>query len=226
MDKSFLIESIIRISVSILFGAVFGLERKIHNHVMGMRTLILICVSSTLLSIVSFYMASPSLSNIPVVGDPTRVVAGVVSGIGFIGGGVIMKQGLNIKGLTSSAIIWTDSAIGLAIGCGLYIQAGLILVIAEILLVVLEKLESKFFPSNTNKMIHLCFNNEDIDLNQIKSVMEKNGLVVVDLNMSKVIATKQLILHYSVKTPKEVDFIELMKEIKSLGTLGEFSVTN
>ncbi len=226
MDKSFLIESIIRISVSILFGAVFGLERKIHNHVMGMRTLILICVSSTLLSIVSFYMASPSLSNIPVVGDPTRVVAGVVSGIGFIGGGVIMKQGLNIKGLTSSAIIWTDSAIGLAIGCGLYIQAGLILVIAEILLVVLEKLESKFFPSNTNKMIHLCFDNEDIDLKRIKSVMEKNGLVVVDLNISKVIATKQLILHYSVKTPKEVDFIELMKEIKSLGTLGEFSVTN
>ena len=226
MDKSFLIESIIRISVSILFGAVFGLERKIHNHVMGMRTLILICVSSTLLSIVSFYMASPSLSNIPVVGDPTRVVAGVVSGIGFIGGGVIMKQGLNIKGLTSSAIIWTDSAIGLAIGCGLYIQAGLILVIAEILLVVLEKLESKFFPSNTNKMIHLCFDNEDIDLKKIKSVMEKNGLVVVDLNISKVIATKQLILHYSVKTPKEVDFIELMKEIKSLGTLGEFSVTN
>ncbi len=226
MDRSFLIESIIKILISILFGAVFGLERKVHNHVMGMRTLILICVSSTLLSIVSFYMASPSLSNIPVVGDPTRIVAGVVSGIGFIGGGVIMKQGLNIKGLTSSAIIWTVSAIGLAIGCGLYLQAGMILVIAEILLIVLEKLESKLFPLNTNKMLHLCFDNEDIDLKEIKSVMEKNGLVVVDLNISKVIATKQLILHYSVKTPKEVDFIELMKEIKSLGTLGEFSVTN
>ena len=75
-------------------------------------------------------------------------------------------------------------------------------------------------------MLHLCFDNEDIDLKEIKSVMEKNGLVVVDLNISKVLATKQLILHYSVKTPKEVDYIELMKELKALGTLGEFSVTN
>ena len=103
MDFSlgFSLECIIKILCSIVIGFVLGLERKSRNQFIGSRTLILISVSSTLLSILS-----ASVFNTEGGGDPTRISAGVVSGIGFLGGGVIMKLGINVRGLTSAAVIF------------------------------------------------------------------------------------------------------------------------
>ena len=115
-DWYFLLECFIKLTLSVLCGFLLGIERKSRRQIVGMKTLILICVSCTLLAILSSYMAENFGDG---SSDVTRISAGVVSGIGFLGGGAIIRQGLNIKGLTSAAIIWTDSALGLAIGTGL-----------------------------------------------------------------------------------------------------------
>ena len=228
VDWNFILECVIKIFASVICGGVLGIERKSRNQVVGMRTLILISVSSTLLTIVSSYMSNyESLNGHAGGGDPTRLAAGVVSGIGFLGGGAILRQGMNIKGLTSAAIIWTASALGLAIGAGLYIQTGIVLFTVLVLLVVLEKAEEKYFPASRSKTLHLVFENETLDMSALKAIIEGNGFVIADMNMSRVISGKQIILHYSVKAPpKEDDYSSMINQLKLLGTLTEFSLTD
>lgn len=222
MDLQFVIECAIKIFASFLCGFILGIERKSRQQVVGMRTLILISVSSTILSILSIYMAH--ITDVP-NGDPTRIVAGVVSGIGFLGGGAIMKQGMNIKGLTSAAIIWAASALGLVVGAGLYIQAGITLVVFMLSLIVLEKVEEKWFPAEQSKTLHLVYEEDELDLEKIKSIIQSNGIFVKDINISKVMSVKQTILRYTVKTPREVDFMKLSENLKAAGVLSEFSLT-
>ena len=226
VDWLFVLECIIKIFASVVCGFILGLERKTRNQAVGTRTLILIAVSSALLSILSYYMAEQGNRRGYSGGDPTRIVAGVVSGIGFVGGGAIIKQGLNIKGLTSAAIIWTSSALGLAIGDGLYIQAALVLIVAMISLVVLEKVEEKFFPAGKNKTLHLVYENEAVNIGQVKKILEDSGMIVSDINMSQVLSTRQTILRFLVKTPQEEDLPLLIDRLKVSGTLTEFSITD
>lgn len=223
MDGHFILECIIKIFASFICGFVLGVERKARQQVVGMRTLILISVSSTLLSILSICMAK--LPGVP-TGDPTRIAAGVISGIGFLGGGAILHQGLNIKGLTSAAIMWAASALGLAIGAGLYVQSGVTLIVFVLSLVILEKVEERWFPAEQNKTIHIVYENNKLDLDKIKSIIEQSGLVVKDLNISKVMSNKQTILRYTVKAPREADVMGLCERLKDAGTLSEFSVTD
>ncbi len=223
VDWNFVLECILRLSASVVCGFLLGIERKSRRQIVGMRTLILICVSCTLLAIVSYYMA---LNFGEGHSDVTRISAGVVSGIGFLGGGAILRQGLNIKGLTSAAIIWTASALGLAIGIGLYIQSAFVLASVLTLLIVLEKIEAKWFPAIHSKELHLMFEEADVDMKEIKKVLQKNGFVISDVNISRIIANNQIIIRYSVKSPKEEDFSAIISELKTIGKLAEFSITS
>lgn len=226
MGLDFTTECVIKLLAATLCGALLGLERMHHNQVIGMRTLILITVSSALLSILSSYMATASIFMTPERGDPTRIAAGVISGIGFLGGGAIMKQGLNIKGLTSAAIIWTAASFGLAIGAGLYVQVGVALIISLSILIGLEKINTKFFPATRSKSLHLCFENETLDMNKISQTIRKHGMIIADVNTSRAISVKRIILHYSVQAPREDDFDELIADLNKIGTLSEFSITD
>ena len=146
---NYYIDCLVRIGCSFICGLLLGIERKTRQHPVGLRTLILISVSSTLLSIFSVLIAN----NPDIPGDPTRVAAGVVTGIGFLGGGAILHQGLNIRGLTSAAVIWTAAALGLACGIGQFFIVGITLLVSLISLVLLEKVEYKLFPAEKSTYI-------------------------------------------------------------------------
>ncbi len=226
-DLTYILECFVKIISGVVCGFVLGLERKNRNQAVGTRTLILICVSSCLLAILSGYMSYKEVSpGVFVDGDPTRIASGVISGIGFLGGGAIIRQGLNIKGLTSAATIWTAAALGMAVGSGLYIQAVIVLVIVVFLLLELERFEEKFFPAGKNKVIHISFANDNLDLKKIKSLIETAGIIVSDLNINRDLINKSIVLHYSVKTPKEESYTSLVENLKAAGLLTEFSVTD
>lgn len=127
----------IRLIISFFCGLLLGIERKSRQNAVGIRTLVLISVSCCLLSILSVYVAQ-TYSTATGKGDPTRIISTVITGIGFIGGGAILKQGLNIRGLTTAAIILTTAAIGLSCGAGLYEPAIITLAIALIVLFCYE----------------------------------------------------------------------------------------
>ena len=226
MSMDFYLDSFLKILASSVSGAVLGWERKHRYQVVGMRTLVLISVSSTLLAILSYSLTEIQTGKGYYGGDPTRIIAGVVSGIGFLGGGAIVHQGLNIRGLTSAAVVWTAAAIGLALGAGLYEQSLLVLAVAIFLLIVLEKIESRFFLAGRNKTVHVVFGDDSVNLSAAKVAIEKSGFKVTDLNISRIMADKKVILRYSVKSPDLDNYNHVIEELSKLGSLEEFSVTD
>ena len=111
-----MIEIIIKVTVSIFLGYLIGYEREHQGKVVGTRTVSLIALGSAL-----FVIMSPSMFN----GDNSRIVAQVVSGIGFLGAGIIFKDGNTVRGLTTAATIWCSAAIGCLCGLGMYKEAAI-----------------------------------------------------------------------------------------------------
>src|SRR2546421_8227110 len=112
----------VRIVGALLIGALIGLERSFHGRPAGFRTHSLVCIASALLMLVTVYqnewMTQVALDAIRT--DPTRMAQGIMTGIGFLGAGVIFKEGLTVRGLTTAASIWVTAAIGILAGIGFY----------------------------------------------------------------------------------------------------------
>ena len=130
-----------RLILAFLLGSVLGLEREKKGVSAGLRTHILVCVGSALIMLTSIYIFEAYKGSATV--DPARIAAGVVTGIGFLGAGTIIRSSEGIRGLTTAASIWISSAIGLAVGCG-YISAALVTTLISYLsLSFLKKLEKE-----------------------------------------------------------------------------------
>lgn len=129
--------ALIRIGLSLLFGGLIGMERKKHNHPAGSRTFMLICMGATLATLASIYICqtNPDLHN----GDPGRIAAQILTGIGFLGAGLIIKGNDGVSGLTTAACIFMTAVIGVAVG------VGMLLVASVVTLVVLLILWSTYF---------------------------------------------------------------------------------
>jgi putative Mg2+ transporter-C (MgtC) family protein len=114
------LEMIFKLLLSLVLGGIVGFEREFKSRPAGLRTHILVCIGAALVQITALnYFRSNGLPNM----DPMRLGAQVISGIGFLGAGTILKEGANIKGLTTAASIWVVGCIGIAVGTGLYIEA-------------------------------------------------------------------------------------------------------
>jgi putative Mg2+ transporter-C (MgtC) family protein len=114
----------VRMIIAAILGAAIGLEREIHEHPAGMRTHLLVSLGSAIFTVLSIYgFAGVGTGSVSPTVDPTRIAAQVVSGIGFLGAGAILKYGTSIRGLTTAASLWTAAAIGMAAGAGEWIIA-------------------------------------------------------------------------------------------------------
>jgi len=217
---NFLLESCLKIFISAIFGILLGIERRNHMHAIGIRTMLLITTSCTLLGILSSYGAGDASK---VIGDPTRIAAGVVTGIGFLGGGVIMRQGLNIMGITTAAIIWTAAALGLALGYGLYAPAFFVFIFVILTLPLFKKIERTYFPASRMKMINLTYLNDDADIKSVKKVLASHGIIMREMNYSTTFEDEKFKVEILVNSPSEIDFAKLGKDLKKTGKLQKFS---
>jgi putative Mg2+ transporter-C (MgtC) family protein len=117
-------EVLFRMVVSLAIGLIIGFERTIHQKPAGIRTYSLVCIGSTMFMIVSAYgIQVVPLGNLLHAGDPGRVAAQIITGIGFLGAGVILHDRGRIRGLTTAAEMWTTAGLGMAVGLGLYFLA-------------------------------------------------------------------------------------------------------
>ena len=212
-----LYDCLLKIGLSFLCGAILGIERRTRQQFIGLRTLI--CTSSCLLMELSSYIATLSQGR----GDPARIAAQVVSGIGFIGAGAILHQGLNIRGLTSAAIIWTAAALGLAIGAGFIVPALITFLVAVISLIVIEKIEEKIFPADAIKKLSLVFYNCKVDYIKLEEAILAEGMSVKNFDIRENLKTQELELNYIVKSASNVDIEKLIKNISKLGDLEKYS---
>jgi putative Mg2+ transporter-C (MgtC) family protein len=135
----------LRLLLAAILGALIGLEREIHDHPAGMRTHLLVSLGSAGFTALSIY-AFPSPG-----ADPARVAAQIVTGIGFLGAGAILKQGVTIHGLTTAASLWVVAAVGMAAGAGAWVTALTITAIAVVSLWPLRRIAERFVRKGRNE---------------------------------------------------------------------------
>src|SRR6266542_396049 len=120
-------EMALHLMIALAAGGIIGLERSYHGRPAGFRTHALVCVASSVLMILTVYhvkwFEAAFLERVTI--DPTRMAQGIMTGIGFLGAGVIMKEGLTVRGLTTAASIWITAGIGILVGIGFYLPAAL-----------------------------------------------------------------------------------------------------
>jgi putative Mg2+ transporter-C (MgtC) family protein len=114
----------IRLVIASVLGAAIGLERELHAHPAGMRTHLLVSLGSAAFTVLSiFFFESPAAPNGSLPTDPSRIAAQIVSGIGFLGAGAILKYGTSVRGLTTAASLWATAGVGMAAGAGAWVVA-------------------------------------------------------------------------------------------------------
>lgn len=226
MDKTLYLDYFIRLLLSLLCGILLGIERKSKQHAVGIRTLILISLSSCLLTILSFVLSSIKLgtSSLNVAqGDCTRIAAGIVTGIGFLGAGAIIQSGNNIKGLTTAAVIWSAAALGIAAGAGEYLITIITLLIILLSLKVFKVIEYRFFPAEKSKILTITYSN-GIEIDKIKTLLTSEHLILHDTNITYIIDKKINVLKFLIKIPNDYDFTLLIKNISSMGVITRISI--
>ena len=164
---------LIRIVLAMIMGALVGFEREIHGCAAGLRTHILVCMGAALFMITSIEM-SVLYGHLGAV-DPTRIAAQVVTGIGFLGAGAIIRYGGSIRGLTTAASIWAVSAVGIAVGAGLFKPAAIttVIVIAVLFLSRFEDFMEAHMHGKTLSVVLSRAGRTGID--EVKNIIEVYG---------------------------------------------------
>src|ERR1700680_2056094 len=153
----------VRILGALAIGAAIGLERTFHGRPAGFRTHSLVCVASSLLMLVTVYQSEwmTEITIDAIRTDPTRMAQGIMTGIGFLGAGVIFKEGLSVRGLTTAASIWMTASIGILVGIGFWVPA-LIGTVATLVVLSLFRLVENRLPSEFYAHHHLRFKREAV----------------------------------------------------------------
>lgn len=186
--------------VSVLCGGVLGIEREYQNKSAGLRTIVLICLGSTVFTMVS--------QKIGVNDD--RVAANIITGIGFIGAGVIFKENFNVKGLTTAAVIWISAAIGMVIGIEEYIIAYILTFIILVVLIGFEKIESLIDRLNHKRTYRITFANDKLsNINLVVSIANDEKLSASVRHLAK--SDNKLIVHFDLKGSRN-HFLDLTEK--------------
>ncbi len=189
-------EYIIRILLAALVGGAIGLEREYRDKSAGFRTMILIATGSAFFTILSDIMGDA-------IADNTRIAAAVVSGIGFLGAGVILKDGNDVRGMTTAASIWLVASLGMGMALGLYQLVGVITSVILFVLWILPPFERKIDALHDFFTFHITIKNTDTQEDKLLALFDKAGVRVVHVSRSQEKGT-QRIVHIKVKTnPKK-----------------------
>ncbi len=169
---------------ALLAGGVIGLERTFHGHPAGFRTHTLVCLASSLLMLVTLYEWKwlPGISQESMRTDPTRMAQGIMTGIGFLGAGVIFKEGLSVRGLTTAASIWITAAIGILLGIGFYFPAVLATLLTLGTLSLFRLLEIRL-PRQSYAQYHVSFDRNNVmPENQVKKLLDDHGFEIENMS--------------------------------------------
>ena len=169
-------EDVIKILIAFFAGAILGIERETNRKPAGLRTIILITVGSTLYSILSISLINSTYD---------RIASNIVTGVGFVGGGVIFKEGATLKGITTAATIWAAAAIGMAIGFGKYWLAGSTVIVTLVALWLLAVVEDKVQDNRIKKIYSITFNRLSYSAATLKVRLESLGIDARQKKMMK-----------------------------------------
>ena len=206
------VSSIFKLCLSLMLGCCVGFERKRKGQIAGVRTFALISMGATLAMLLSIYVPQEylGLKN----GDPGRIAAQVVTGIGFLGAGAIIQMKGSVRGLTTAAGIWMIAAIGMAVGVGMYLLAivatGLILVV----LVILERLEHRISAGVESRIIRLKLSDIVEDIDGYREVLNRHNVHLTNVYVEYDYESDITRLNLVVLIRERTDYLLLFKELR------------
>lgn len=192
-----------RLVLAVLLGGMVGWERESNSRPAGFRTNILVCLGSALIMIVSlkFYgLFEAARSN-----DPGRIAAQVVSGIGFLGAGTIIREGFAVKGLTTAAGLWAIAGVGLAVGAGFYFSAISATVLIIMTLTILSFIEKKITQGSREKNLRIKAYDQPGEIGKIGSVLGDHNVHILDLSIDHIRNEPNIYINLRVRLPGDFD---------------------
>ncbi|WP_407272939.1 MgtC/SapB family protein [Radiobacillus sp. PE A8.2] len=212
-DEFLLIAS--RLIVALLLAGIIGIEREFNNHSAGFRTHILVGVSSCLMMLLSLYGFEEYISaHENSQFDPARIPSYVISGIGFLGAGTIIVNGMTVRGLTTAASIWAVAGLGLVVGAGMYAEAIFTTFIILISLALLNNFET-IFHKRRNKMFIQMIISSKFDIDSLTDVFQDLDVSIHRIRVDKDINADRVVL-LELKKDKTMKFIKLYDQLSKL----------
>lgn len=176
-------EIIFKLALAGILGGLIGLERESLNRPAGLRTYTLVCVGSALAMVVSLDMYFQYYQTVNA--DPGRIAAQVISGIGFLGAGTIMREGATVRGLTTAAGLWVVACIGLAVGAGLYIPAIATTVLILFILIYFIHFEEKFTGLREHKGLLMLLEDRPGQVGIIGSILGDMDILIKNIELTR-----------------------------------------
>ena len=205
---------VFRLVLSAILSGIVGFEREFHGRAAGFRTHILLCVGSTLIMLTSIHIFDVYSARVPI--DPARLAAGVVTGIGFMGAGTIMRYKASVRGLTTATSLWVVAGIGLAVGSGLYFGAIITTLIAVIALMFFSRLEHVMIRKNWYKTIVIETKDGLEQLKKIREALSEYGSAINDLEADRSKDGTHMILKFGLKLTTNLHNAQLIETIARL----------
>jgi putative Mg2+ transporter-C (MgtC) family protein len=214
---------LLHLAGAIVAGAAIGMERSFHGRPAGFRTHTLVCLASSLLILITVYQPEwfPGRGDSVRI-DPTRMAQGIMTGIGFLGAGVIFKEGISVRGLTTAASIWITSAIGILMGAGLYYPAIVGTIAALGVLAAFRWIENRV-PSHRFAHHRVRFDRDDVMSEEaLRALLERHGFSVSGLAYRLTEDGRQFEYRMTIRTTHVQNFGRLARSLAALPPVREF----
>lgn len=206
---------LIKILLAAVAGVLIGFEREIREKPVGTKTMLILTVGSCLLTIVSIDGATTLGKGI---NDPLRMASSIIQGIGFLGGGIILKQSNSvIVGITTATMVWVSSGIGIAIGAGYYYETAITVILMIISVELLPSILKRFGPKSIRQKVLLLDVSTSIDTDPttVSNYLQSNGLTIVKIKIRE--EQDALHLTYTLRGSRERTTSSLYKDIRARG---------
>jgi len=211
---------IVRLLLAALLGGIIGWERELRNKQAGFKTHLLVSVGSTLIMLTSIYGFGDLLDHPNARFDPARLAAQVVSGIGFLGAGAIMRRSNHVSGLTTAAMLWVVAGIGLSVGAGFYVPAVVTTLIVVICTVLLRKVEKKYATTSRYGTMHFTVRDDVLRLEDLKTILEKEKFELYNVSVTDdedpELQQKKMAIEFRIRLKSSLDILQVMEGLRSL----------
>lgn len=218
------LSSMFKLCLSLLLGCCVGAERKRKGQIAGIRTFALISMGATLAMILSIYVPQEylGLKN----GDPGRIAAQVVTGIGFLGAGAIIQMKGSVRGLTTAAGIWIIAAIGMAVGTGLYTLSIFCTLLILFVLVGIERWEHKIHNGAESRIVHVKLNEIITTEDRYRELLQKHKVHLSNTYMDYNYVEEKTNLSLVILAKETIDFMALFEDMRHLYNTDSISLSN
>ncbi len=204
-----------RLILAACLSGMIGFEREFHGRAAGFRTHILLCIGSTLVMLTSMHMFDLYYGKMTV--DPSRIAAGVITGIGFLGAGTIMHAKSSVRGLTTAASLWVVAGIGLAVGCGLYYGAILTTFLTIITLMIFSRLEHAMIRKDWYRTVIIETKDGIDQMKSIREVLGEYRTDITDFEVERSSDGASMVLKLGVKLYETKSAGQIVEQLSRLG---------